>query len=243
MSTSTIVFRPIDAAFCLWRGLRMLNRPGLRRYVWAPLLINLALYGLGFWVAIHYFGLAMDWLIPAWLDWLRWLLWPFFTVVLVTVAFFTFTLVVNLVGVPFYGLLAEEAYRLLSGRTTGSTARPWAKELIASFKQESARMAYIATRALPLLPLFLVPVVNVAISAIWVVFGAWSLALEYMAYPLEMRGLSFGEQRTLLRKRRLEALAFGGAVMLGLSIPLVNIFIPPAAVIGATLYFVRRGEE
>jgi CysZ protein len=54
---------------------------------------------------------------------------------------------------------------------------------------------------------------------------------------LEARGILFSEQRDMIGKRRVETLAFGGAVMLGLAIPVLNVLIPPAAVIGATLYF------
>jgi CysZ protein len=240
MKPSALVSGPLASVLCLWRGFTMLNAPGLRRYVWAPVLINLLLYGLGFWAASHYFAQVMSWLIPGWLDWLRWLLWPLFTLILLIVAFFTFTLLANVIGAPFYGLLAAKTHRLLTGQAPAGGTGPWAKELVASLASEGARVAYIATRLLPLLPLFLVPVANLLVSAIWLLFGAWSLALEYMAYPLELHGLSFAEQRASIRRRRLDALAFGGAVMLGLSMPLINIFIPPAAVIGATLYIAGR---
>lgn len=182
----------------------------------------------------------MSHLIPAWLDWLRWLLWPLFALALIGIAFFTFTLIANLVGAPFYSVLAERAHHLITGQKPAGPDRPWFREIGASLRAEGARMAYIALRALPLLPLFLVPVVNVLISAIWMLFGAWCLALEYMAYPLELRGASFGEQRALAKQRRMEVLVFGGLVMLGLSIPVLNIFVPPAAVIGATLYWAER---
>ena len=239
---TTLILGPLTSARCLLRGLRLLGQPGLRRYVWLPLIVNLILYSAGFWVATHYFSAVMNWLIPAWLDWLRWLLWPLFALSLFLVAFFTFTLVTNLIGAPFYGRLAEQAQKILAVQPIGSAAREVsrAEALTESLVSESNRMIYFILRALPMLGLFLIPGVNLVAPFLWMLFGAWSLALEYMSYPLEIRGLLFGEQRELIKKRRIEALAFGGAVMFGLAIPILNILIPPAAVIGATLYFAER---
>lgn len=241
--TTALIVGPLASAGCLLRGLKFLGQPGLRRYVWLPLLINLILYSAGFWLATHYFSAAMNWLVPAWLDWLRWLLWPLFAFSLFLIAFFTFTLVANLIGSPFYGQLAEQAQIILTGQTPSFEVKPfhWGKDLAKSFASEGNRMLYFALRAIPLLVLFLIPGVNLIAPFLWLLFGAWSLSLEYLSYPLEARGLLFGEQREIAKKRRIETLAFGGAVMLGLAIPVLNILIPPAAVIGATLYLAGVG--
>lgn len=242
-NANVLVIGPLASALCLLRGLGLLWRPGLRRYVWLPLGLNVILYAVGFWTASHYFSAAMNWLMPAWLDWLRWLLWPLFALSLFMIAFFTFTLMANLIGSPFYGQLAEQAQKMLTGQTPGYYAKEiaWGKALTHSLASEGHRMIYFALRALPILALFLIPGVNLIAPFLWMLFGAWSLSLEYMSYPLEARGIRFGEQRELTRKRRVETLAFGGAVMFGLAIPVLNVMIPPAAVIGATLYFADMG--
>lgn len=69
------------------------------------------------------------------------------------------------------------------------------------------------------------------------------MALEYMAYPLENEGLLFSEQKQLLKSMRLGALSFGGIAVLGLTIPLLNIIVAPAAVIGATVYMNRIRQD
>ena len=56
-----------------------------------------------------------------------------------------------------------------------------------------------------------------------------------MAYPLENEGVLFDEQKQLAKSVRLGALSFGGVVV-GLTIPVLNIIVAPAAVIGATIY-------
>jgi CysZ protein len=143
-----------------------------------------------------------------------------------------------LIASPFYGLLAARTQSIISGEVQ-IVEQPIAQVLVAELK----RMLYIITRMLPLLVLFLIPVVNVVASFVLAVFGAWCLAMEYMAYPLENEGLLFVEQKELLKSRRLGMLSFGGLTMLGLTLPVLNIIIAPAAVIGATLYLYEMREK
>ena len=83
----------------------------------------------------------------------------------------------------------------------------------------------------------IIPGLNVIAPFLWALFGAWGMALEYMAYPLENAGLLFSEQKQLLKGVRLGALSFGGLAVMGLTIPVFNLIVAPAAVIGATIYF------
>jgi CysZ protein len=218
----------------------MLGQPGLRHFVWGPLLINLLLYCLGGWLGVHYFSAVLNGLIPGWLEWLRWLLWPLFALVLSAIAFFSFTLVANIIAAPFYGPLAVKVLSNLGIAVAREESGGFATALLSGLAAEGRRMAYFALRALPLVLLSFIPVVNLIAPLLWLVFGAWSLSLEYLAYPLEAQGLRFDQQRKLVGSHRLEALSFGGAIMVGLGIPVLNILIAPAAVVGASLYTVDK---
>ena len=46
----------------------------------------------------------------------------------------------------------------------------------------------------------------------------------------------FSEQKQLAKSIRLGTLSFGGVAAMGLAIPVLNIIVAPAAVIGATIY-------
>jgi len=234
------IISPMASPAYLLRGLRMLGQPGLRHFVWAPLLINLLLYGLGAWVGAHYFSAALHWLIPGWLEWLRWLLWPLFALLLSIIAFFSFTLVANIIAAPFYGPLAEKVLSILGVPVVQEEHAGVFVGLAADLASEARRMAYFAWRALPLLLLSAIPGVNLIAPFLWLLFGAWSLSLEYLAYPLEAQGLRFDQQRQMAAAHRLETLSLGGAIMLGLGVPVLNILIPPAAVVGAALYVADR---
>jgi CysZ protein len=82
--------------------------------------------------------------------------------------------------------------------------------------------------------------VNIAAPVVWMLFGAWMLAISYVDYPMGNHGLGFPEQRRRLRERRYLALGFGGAVMCALAVPVVNFLVIPAAVAGATALWVER---
>ena len=112
------------------------------------------------------------------------------------------------------------------------------RDAVPAVLNELRKLLYILAWSLPLLVLFVIPVVNVAAPALWLLFGAWTLAVEYMDYPMGNHDLRFVEQRRRLRERRLLSLGFGGAVTVTTMIPVVNFFVMPAAVAGATALWV-----
>jgi CysZ protein len=212
-----------------------------------PLLINTLLFGVGIWWSFDQFQsldlMVQSWL-PGWLSWLHWLLWPVFVLTVLLVVFYTFSVAANLIAAPFNGLLAERVEKLAR---SGGSARPDAglswKDLILSPLAELSKLLYFIGWAIPLLILSFIPVINVAAPMLWALFGAWMLALEYADYPLGNRGLSFREQRQLLRKHWPLTLSFGGMTLVLTLIPIVNFLAMPAAVIGATLMWVKEAPE
>lgn len=227
---------------CLLQGFLWLGKPEIRRFVWIPLLVNLLLYGLALWLAIRYFSVFMQWLLPTWLDFLRWVLWPLFAVAFFTVMYFSFTVVANGLGSPFYGFLAERTWSLATGKAAPEMEMPWGKAILKGFEGESRRLAYLASRAVPVLLLFLIPGFNVVAPVLWMMLNAWFLGLEYMAYPMEARGRDFTQERQRLGRFRFGVSIFGGLVLLGLAVPVLNVFMAPAAVVGATLYLREIAE-
>lgn len=238
------------------RGLRRITEPGLRRYVWLPLLVNVFVFGGLIWLGAEGFQQLIDWMLPevsagpdaGWwtrlADWvvtlIRWLLWPLFALAAALVAFYTFTVTANLVGAPFNEFLARRVERLATdGRQPPDTddAGPLAQAL-GSIGDELRKLLYFAAVAIPLLLLFLVPVIQIAAPFLWLAFGAWAAALEYMDYPLGNHGLRFAEQRVRLRRRRMLMLGFGGGVVVLTLIPVLNLVAMPSAVIGATMLWV-----
>lgn len=215
-----------------FRGLKYLGKPELRKFLLIPVLINLVLYSAAFAFGYHYISGFIEQLIPEWLQWLNWILWPLSFVCFIIITFFTFTLLANLMAAPFYSKLSAKTLVLLTSNPVAIAEQPVAKVI----RAEARRLGYLGLRALPLLFLFIIPGINFIAPFLWAVFAAWAIALEYMAYPLENEGLLFADQRQAARSIRLGALGFGGISIFGLAIPVLNILVAPAAVIGATIY-------
>ncbi len=237
--------QPVSGAGYFLRGLKLLGAPGVRGYAALPLAINVVVFSLLIWLAVDQFGALLDWMMPRlpdWMAWLAWLLWIVFALTALVVVFFTFTIVANLFGAPFNGLLAEAVERHLTGAEAaeGGGITEALKQAPAAILDELRKLLYVVTQAIPLLILFLIPLLNLAAPVLWALFGAWILAVEYADYPMGNHGLKGKEVRRLLGEKRLLSLSFGGATMVATMIPGLNLLVMPAAVAGATVMWVER---
>ncbi|EIC29248.1 MULTISPECIES: sulfate transporter CysZ [Methylomicrobium] len=223
---------PLLAIKFFGEGIRWLGNSKLRKFVVIPVLVNLVLYAVAFALGYLYLGDMIDRLIPDWLQWLRWILWPLFFIGFFIGGFFTFTVLANLIASPFYGMLSAATLGIAAGESATVMEVPWLRVV----KAELRRAAYLGVRAILLVIISIIPGINVIAPLLWALFGAWGMALEYLAYPLENAGILFSEQRKLIGSVRWGALSFGGLAAAGLAVPIVNIVVAPAAVIGATLY-------
>ncbi len=232
-------------------GFALTQKPGLKRYVFIPLIINIFVFiGLAWWTTAWFDQLisSLSWLdgdSEGWLGWIiekfRTVLWVLFSIFALIVFAYTFSLVANLLAAPFNSLLAErcETY-LIQGSINAKD-----ESLVNTFKRlpkvlasELAKILYLIKWMIPILFIYLIPFVNVAAPFISLAFGAWIFALEYVDYPMGNRGFLFKQIHRKLRGRRNLALGFGGAITLLMAIPVINLFVMPAAVCGATKLYV-----
>jgi CysZ protein len=232
-------------AGCLLRGFGFLLRPGVKRHVLIPFVINSMLFGCAIVYAARYFDTWLQHLttgLPAWLSWLASLLWLLFAFAMLVVLFYSFTLVANLVGAPFNSFLSARVQILVTGEKPEG-GRSLAADIVISLRDELRRILYIAWRAVLIgvlgLLLFFIPFFNILTPLLWLLFTAWMLAMQYSDYPLSNRGVAFKAQRPLLKQQRNRLFGFGAATALCTLIPVVNFIIMPAAVAGATLLWIE----
>lgn len=239
---------PFAGILCFTQGVKLIFTPGLRRYVVIPLMINILLFAGLIWFGASQFEGFMNWLMPEfpeWLQFLEWLFWLLFAISALLILFFGFSLLANVVGGPFNGLLAEAVEHHLTGQQLDS-AGGWKKmvaELIPTFIDEIKKLLYLVAWSIPFLVLFLIPVINVFAPFAWLVFSAWMLSVEYADYPMGNHGLRSAKQKQLLSKKRFMTLGFGGVVTLATMTPIVNFLVMPAAVAGATVMWVNQLKE
>jgi CysZ protein len=227
------------------KGLSLIWKPGIRPFTLWPILITLVVFIALASVGVSYFDIMMERFLPSgdswWATGLSYILWPLLAISFLLVWYFTFTVIANLIGAPFNGILAERVEAHLRGDEyqpfdSGSFIRGIVPMLI----NELGKISYFLLRVLPLLILFVIPVANLAAPFLWAYFMAWMLSLEYADYPMDNNGIRFKQVRQSLAQRRLTSMGFGGTATLCSFIPLLNLLVMPAAVAGATLYWVRE---
>ncbi len=232
----------------LGEGLKLILSPGLRLFVLLPLTLNLVLF-------IALIGFAMQqfsgWVeafmpsLPSWASFLEYLIWPLFVILVLLMVFFSFTMIANIIAAPFNGFLAEKVEVVVRGQDDFPPFS-WA-ELTAmvprTVGRELRKLGYFLPRAIGLLILSFIPGVNLVATPLWFLFGVWMMAVQYIDYPADNHKLGWNEMLAWLREKRWQSLGFGGSVYLALLIPFVNIVMMPAAVAGATLFWVREGGE
>ncbi len=238
---------PFDGIRYLIRGGKIIREPGLRKFVIAPILVNLVLFIALISTLINLASGLMQQLqdyLPDWLDWLEWLLWPLLVLALLLMVSYTFVTLANIIAAPFNGLLAERVEQHLTGQPLPAT--PWAqllREFLPIIFNEIRKLGYFLRYAVPIGLLLIFPVTTALGTPLWLAFTSWMLALEYLDYPMSNNKLTFPQVRHNAGQLRLTSFGFGLIVMLLSAIPLLNLLVMPAAVAGATAAWVDKYRD
>lgn len=170
----------IQGFAAVFKGMQLLTRPQVRRFVLIPLALNLILFAVGFWylyqfashlldflpswlvgflttpaAADGFFAPVINWLLGAVVDvatWLRYLFYSLIFSAYMLGVFYIFSMVANLLGAPFNGYLAAAVERQLLGQKTIAEhiERPLGKEILATTKSELGKLWYSFKILLPL---------------------------------------------------------------------------------------------
>ncbi|OXR99960.1 sulfate transporter CysZ [Shewanella algae] len=229
-------------------GFSLIKRPGLRSFVFIPLMINLLLFAGVIYFAIGQLGNVFAWLegrLPDYLSWLNVILWPLAIITLLVLLSFIFSSVMNWLAAPFNGLLAEKVEQLLTGKplNTGGTL-DLIKDLPRILGREWQKLVYYLPRAILILLLFFIPVIGQTVfPVVWFIFSAWMMSIQYCDYPFDNHKVAFKEMKFALKNTKGSSMSFGAAVTLFSMIPIVNFIVMPVAICGATSMWVDKYRE
>lgn len=228
-------------------GFKLLFKSGLRRFVAIPVLINIVLFIGLFFLLRHYVSEFNAWFahfLPHWLQWLSYILWLIFIVSFFLIFIYTFVTIANLISAPFNNLLSEKVELYLTGKTpTGRSLWENVKDVPRVVGRQFLILGYYVPRAIAILILFFVPLVQMIAPLIWFVFNAWYLSLTYIDYPTDNHRIPIQDVRVWLKERYWIALGFGFSVLVASMVPVLNFFVIPAAVIGATKFWVETSRS
>ncbi len=218
------------------------KKPGLLKYLAIPFVINVLAFSLSVYFGLDMFEGLLETYAPSTEVWygvaLYYIAWTVAMLLTAVVVFFTFTVVGNLIASPFNELLSERCEDLRLGglpEQRFALGRFWKESKNALFVEIKKLSVFVIVMLL-LLAINLIPGIGSLIYAVLApLFTLFFLVIEYLAFVLMRKQLSFAEQRRYVFKRPIMMLGFGCGVFCVLAIPLVQFFCIPLAVVGATL--------
>lgn len=237
--------QPSSGAGYFLHGIALAFTPGIRRFVLIPLIVNLLLMGTLIYIVMSKLEIWIsDWLthLPTWLNWLSYLLWPLLTIAILVICSYFFSTVANWIAAPFNGLLSEHLEAKLTGkRPPNEGFVAIIKDLPRIFKREWQKLAYYVPKALGLFLLMWIPLIGQTIGPVlWFLFSAWMLSIQYCDYPFDNHKVNFEDMKESLRQQKSRSLSFGVITLIFTMTPILNLFVMPAAVCGATAMWVDR---
>ena len=222
------------------KGFELIRTPGIRRFVFIPLTVNLLLFASAFYYMFlqleSYMLTIENWLGDSF-AWLSNFIWPLAIFFALIIFSFIFSPVANWLAAPFNGLLSEKVEALLTGQplNDGSTIDV-VKDIPRTLGREVSKLGYYLPRAIGFFLLYwLLPVVG---QILWFLFLAWMMAVQYKDYPFDNHKISFPQMRQALKQRQGLSYSFGITTAVFSMIPFINLVVMPVAICGATALWV-----
>lgn len=229
-------------------GLRLLlARRDLRAVLWrmAGLLIVLLLV-----LAVGVFWLSSslaERFIPtgdAWyVDMLAWLVWLFSFILAMAIGMVSYVVLGSVAAAPWLDELCARVEKA-EGTRLKAPDSPWWKLVAASIWNSVMPLAVFLPWAAFSLLLLLVPVYGaVTASFVWAYAGLKLLSFEFMDAPASRRGWKWIRRREQFEHNRWFYLGFAGMASLLLAVPVLNLFVLPAAVVALSRYLPADAES
>ena len=226
---------------CFRRGVGLARSRPLRRFVWGPLAVSFVAISILLVSGHALLEEAREWFValtPDWLDWLDDVLAPLLYLLGIIAAGWLYGFVAVLLASPFLGALSARAEREEFGAGPDFDEN-MGRAIVRAAAREGRKLAYHLPRLIAMFVLTLIPVVNVAAPVFWFAFGAWMLAVQFVDFAAENRGLDFRDTVALLRANRAAAFGLGAPAALLLAVPFAALVVIPAAVCGGAVLWRR----
>jgi CysZ protein len=231
----------------LTQGAGFLLQSGMKRFVLIPFVANCIVFIiLTLWLINHFAsiqagfaGLFPDW---GWLSYIVAFLSGIFIFIVLLIYGYSFTVLTNIIAAPFYGRLAEKLEERITGKAV--PAESISSMILRTLRREMVKLFYFISRGFlvffGLFFLSFIPLLNLFVPLIALLWGTWVMTLQYIDYPADNHQLPFYTLRNRLKSQRFSSIGFGGTIMVCSMIPVVNIVIMPIAVAGGTLFWINE---
>lgn len=220
----------------------ILRSPKLLLLGAVPALISTVLLLAALGTLVYFSGDLVSWMTPFaddwsgfWRDGLRIVVGVALVGGAALVGSLSFIALTLLIGGPFYEHIAEITEQRLGLADSGDGAG-WFRLLVRGLGDALTLVLIALVGGLALLVLGFVPVAGQILAPILgALFGAWIISLEMVGLVFQRRGWSMAQRHRVLRGERATVFGFGLPTYLLCMVPVVQLVVIPAAVVGGTL--------
>lgn len=241
--TTTVRLGIMDAVTYLKNGIRMALSKQCRIYIILPIIVNLILLSsLGYYMFTNLKDLVFNIFeeIPSYLNFLAYIISAFLSITIIFVSCYIFSTLATIIASPFYGLLADKAEMILNqSHGEDMTIPQLIKDVPRILFRELKKQMFFLPLALACLIISFVPGLNLISPVLWFGLTAWMGCLQYCDYAYDNHKIPFNSMQRDLKNNPVATLSFGTVIALSLSVPVLNILIPPAAVCAGTKYYLE----
>lgn len=238
----------------------MIFNPGIKRFVIAPVIISILTFGCIIYIISLYYTDLLNWLLPnidnsaenSWytdiyytiLSAIRFLMHIVFFLTITLLYTYFFSTINAVFAGPFCGILSEKVEEELTGnketpiKITLKLIFILILSIIPAIGRTLRKLLYSLKLLIPILILYLIPVLNIIAPILWIIASIWLIAIEAFDIPSENHKLSFTEGRKKLAEKRAIGLGLGAISILFIFIPIINFLVIPISVIAATKIWV-----
>jgi CysZ protein len=218
------------------------KKPGLLKYLAVPFIINVLVFSLSVYFGLDFFQTMLETYAPSTEVWygviLYYLAWTVALLLTTVLIFFSFTVVGNLIASPFNELLSERTEDIRSGQPNEqpfSFGRFLAEAKHALLVEVKKMSVFVGCMLLLLAVNFIPGIGSIIYAVLAPLFTLFFLAIQYMAFVMMRKQLSFSQQRQYITQRPVLMTGFACSIFCLLAIPFLQFFCIPLAVVGATL--------
>ncbi len=168
--------------------------------------------------------------------------------VVVIIGCYFFSTIAAIIASPFYSLLAERAEQILDAKdgfavipdkdqSIFDSVKNIVKDIPRCFWREFKKLLYQIPRFLVCVLISVIPIINTVAPISWFLFSAWMAAVQYCDYAYDNHKIPFMVMRRDLRINPTGTLCLGAIIAFGITLPLINLFVPAFAVCAGTRYY------
>lgn len=231
---TTFVSRFLTGFMSPIRGLKFIfNGPKVWWLTIIPVVVTTALMIYGLTYGLSQFVGFLDVTIASYVSsaWIKWILVFLGYLVYFVFLIFLILIVSRVVLVPFNSAIAEKILKHMGVlKSEKIVFTVWMRKSLRLLLISLIQVVFFSVVAIALFLLSLIPVLQLVSISV----GLLVVAFDCSDYALELADLSFKQKLDLLKRRLPEFAGLGTMVGLTFTVPFLNFFFLPIAVIGAT---------